>query len=146
MDPKLQSRLQELLREAIKAEKAGKGTLQRYDPSIDELEIVAQEGFTAEFLDHFKAVRPFDSSCCGRAFGVGTPIIISDVELDNGFRPNLKIARAAGFRSVKSVPIVSSKGEKLGVISTHFKEPKWNWDMKRLNDILVELGKVLRTA
>src|SRR6185503_15422311 len=105
-----------------------KGTLQRYCKKDDRLEIVASEGFDSEFLRHFKNVKPFDSSCCGRAFGVGSIIIISDVEHDTSFRPNLSVARNAGFRAVKSVPIFDTKGRKVGVLSTQFKEPKWDWN------------------
>lgn len=123
----MQKTIHKLLEKAIQAEQSDKGTLQRYDERRDELHVIASSGFSGDFLEHFKIVKPFDSSCCGRAFGVGTPISINDVEDDLSFRANLAIARGAGFRAVKSVPIINEKGEKLGVISLHYRQPKWHW-------------------
>jgi GAF domain-containing protein len=39
---------------------------------------------------------------------------------DEEFAPYRKIARRQGFRAVQSVPLVSSGGEIVGVLSTHF--------------------------
>jgi GAF domain-containing protein len=133
---------QQLLQKAIAAEGAVKGTLQRHCKSNNRLEIIASEGFAPEFLKHFKSVKPFDSSCCGRAFGVGSTIIISDVEKDVSFKPNLAVAHRAGFRAVKSVPIFDSKGNTVGVLSTHFKEPKTTWDTSRIEGILKKISKI----
>jgi hypothetical protein len=135
--------LQELLREAIKAEGAFKGTVQKYDAANDHLEIVASEGFGADFLTHFKKAKPFDSSCCGRAFGAGRPVMINDVETDPSFQPNLHIAVKSGFRSVKSVPIYNQRGMKTGVISTHFMQARSNWDLSKLESLLPKFASIL---
>src|SRR4051812_23101678 len=113
--------LQQLLEKVLKLEGADMGNIQIYDPATDELKIVAQCGFETSFLNHFSVVKPFDPSACGRAFGIGSTVIISDVESDIGFKANKSAAKKAGFRSVKSVPVFSKKNKCLGIVSTHFK-------------------------
>lgn len=139
----LKNKIHSLLLEAIRAENAIKGTLQRYRKDKDDLVIIASEGFSKEFLEHFKIVKPFDSSCCGRAFGSGTPILIGDVEQDLGFRANLAVAKAEGFRAVKSVPILAASGEKVGIISTHYGETRWTTESHKLNKIIKELALII---
>ncbi|MGZ3862966.1 MAG: GAF domain-containing protein [Bacteroidia bacterium] len=136
------TQIQALLQEAVEADGAIKGTLQRYRKITGTLEVIASHGFSPEFLTHFKNVKPFDSSCCGRAFGSGSIVTINDVEKDISFLPNLEIARSAGFQSVKSVPIYISCGQKVGVISTHFKEPQAVWATVKLNEVLYKLAGI----
>ena len=145
MSTQIKADLKAMLMLAIEKEKADKGTLQIFDPVKKVLEVIAAEGFSKEFLAHFKAVKPFDSSCCGRSFGVGSTICISDVELDLGFKPNLEVARSEGFRAVKAMPVLDSDGTKLGVLAVHFAEPKWNWDFKKSETILPKLAEALKS-
>ncbi len=70
-------------------------------------------------------------------------MIIIDVMLDIAFIPHRDIARSAGFRSVKSVPIFSKPKNLLGVISTHFTNPKWDWEMNKLDEVIGELAELL---
>jgi sensor histidine kinase regulating citrate/malate metabolism len=70
-----------------------------------------------------------------------TPIAISDVELDHGFKPNVEIARSQGFRAVKATPIFDHGGRKLGVVSVHFTEPKWDWNFKRSESVLSKIAE-----
>jgi hypothetical protein len=140
---KIHPKLHELLIAAIKADGAFKGTLQRYNADGDHLEIVASEGFGPDFLAHFKKVKPFDSSCCGRAFGAGIPVMINDLETEPSFQPNLQVAYEAGFRAVKSVPIYSALGTKIGVVSTHFEQPLTSWNIARLNHFLPQFANAL---
>jgi hypothetical protein len=79
--------LQKLLEQVISLEKADKGNIQLYSQSTNDLKIVAQIGFQESFLKHFNSVKPFDTSACGRAFGIGNPVLINDTEIDIGFKP-----------------------------------------------------------
>lgn len=143
MTTTVKDELQRLLQKAIKAEHASKGTLQRYRKDKNDLIVIASEGFSDQFLEHFKIVKPFDTSSCGRAFGMGIPIWIDDVEQDLAFRPNLEIAKIESFRAVKSIPIFTGKGEKVGVISTHYKESRWRWEFDNLKEILSEFAALM---
>jgi GAF domain-containing protein len=143
MEEELLQRIRILLRRAIALERSMGGNVQIYRQEDQSLVLVAQEGFKDGFLEHFKITKAFDSSACGRAIGIGSPVLISDVESDIGFKKHRKIAKAAGFRAVKSVPILSRGGKRLGVISNHYAEPKWKWETDRLDDIVPELSKAL---
>ncbi len=50
---------------------------------------------------HFKVVKAFDSSACGRASGTGASVIITDITNDIAFIPHKRIVESAGFRAVK---------------------------------------------
>lgn len=86
----------------------------------DCLVLALQRGFKAPFLDFFREVR-FEQGCaCGRALRARQPILVSDTETDEEFAPYRAMARAAGYRSVISVPLVTSANSLLGTVSNHF--------------------------
>lgn len=137
------AQLRELLARAIRLDGAQLGNIQLYDPSTKTLRIVVHEGFDQRFLSHFAVVNAFDSSACGRAAGVRSPIVIADVASDPAFKPHLAVAEAAGFRAVKSVPIVGADGRLLGILSTHAREPRHDWYPHGLRTIDLELAAAL---
>jgi GAF domain-containing protein len=141
--PDLEKKVAELLIEAMKKDDADKCTLQIYDKKNDVLRIIAQSGFSEEFLEHFETVRPFDGSSCGRALGVGSPIIISDFAKDIAFAPHRQQAKKEGISAVISVPIFGDNNQKLGVLSTHFAEPKWTWNLDKINTVVYKLAPIL---
>ena len=95
------------------------GNVQLIDWKIGYLEIVAQQGFSEEFLKCFERVHHLQGSACGRAILKRKAIVIHDVWADDGFVPYRDIADRARFRSVQSTPIISSSGALYGVVSTH---------------------------
>jgi len=125
----IQDRLTTCLEEMIARENAQKGNIQLLDPAKNVLVIVAHKGFDQDFLNHFKEVKAFDSSVCGRAMGMGAPLIVGDVTLDENFAPHRAVAAASGFRSVKSVPLVTPDRVLRGMISFHCSEPRWSWNI-----------------
>ena len=112
--------LEEILAAALELLGADQGNLQLLDPAGDVLRIVAQRGFERTFLDFFREVRVADESACGRALRFGQRVVIDDVESEASFAPYRTIARAAGFRSVISSPLIGADGTRVGVISSHF--------------------------
>lgn len=86
----------------------------------DHLVIVAQYGFKRPFLEVFRQVRAEAGSACGRALKTGRTIVIRDIETDEAFAPYRAAARAAGFRSVTTMPLVTTEGIALGAVSVHF--------------------------
>ena len=115
--------LGDVLDTAIAIHAAQFGTLQVLDRESASLRIAAQRGFAAEFLDYFREVRHDDGCACGRASN-GSRVVVFDVEADPDFARHREIARSAGFRAVQSTPIQRHDGELLGVLSTHFRQPK----------------------
>ena len=86
----------------------------------DHLVIVVQRGFKASFLEIFREVKPQDGCACGRALRTGRPVAITDVETDQEFAPYRATARAAGFRSVVTTPLLTRQKVLVGTVSVHF--------------------------
>jgi PAS domain S-box-containing protein len=100
---------------------AEKAHIQMLDPKAGTLTIVAQQGFEQEFLDVFRSVSAAHDSTWGRALRSEQCIVIEDVETDGAFEAFRAIARAAGFCSVVSTPLIRADGTPLGMVSTHFR-------------------------
>ena len=118
----LQPLLEEVLDATIDLLQADFGNIQLYDPKTRALEIVAHRGFQQDFLDYFSSVEE-DGAACGRALKLRGRVVIEDVETDPGFARHRQIASSAGFRAVQSTPLFSRRGDPLGMISTHFRQP-----------------------
>jgi PAS domain S-box-containing protein len=112
--------LDEILTAIIALLGADKGNIQLLDAEGSTLTIVVQRGFQPEFLKFFHEVSTTDDSACGRALRSGQRIVIEDIETDGPYAPLRAIARAAGYRSVISTPLMSADGTALGMASTHF--------------------------
>jgi hypothetical protein len=125
MDPhqEIIDNLQYLLRKAIDLEGGFKGLLQRYDTRTKSLKVIAHVGFGGKFLSMFETVKAFDPSACGRALGIGTTVLIKDVNYEKAFAPFIEIVRTEQFVSVKAIPVFSDGKEIIGVLSIHFRTP-----------------------
>jgi hypothetical protein len=69
--------------------------------------------------------------------------LIPDVQADPGFEPHRAIARASGFRSVKSLPLAGPDGRLRGVLSTHSPGVRWDWERENTRPIAAEIAAVL---
>jgi PAS domain S-box-containing protein len=118
----LQPLLEEVLSATIALQNADFGNVQLYNPETQALEIVAHQGLGAEFLQHFSNVRA-GSGTCGQALHLRQRVIVEDVETDAGYDGLRDIVAATGYRAVQSTPLFTGKGEPLGMISTHFRQP-----------------------
>lgn len=116
--------LEEMLDAGLDLLKADFGNIQLLNPERQVLEIVAQRGFGPDFLEHFREVSAADSSACGRSFRAKERVIIEDVNTDPEYEPHRAAAAAAGYRAVQSTPLFGSDGKPLGMVSTHFREPR----------------------
>jgi PAS domain S-box-containing protein len=112
--------LDEILTAIIALLGADKGNIQLLDVQGSVLSIVVQRGFEPDFLEFFREVSTTDDSACGRALRSGERIVIEDIETDGPYAPLRAVARAAGYRSVISTPLMSADGTALGMASTHF--------------------------
>ena len=89
-------------------------------PGIEgHLVIVAARGLGLAFLKTFERVSTDTGTVCGRAARSGKPAFVSAVSADVGFRPYVDFASSAPFRSVLSLPLISSTGEFVGMVSAH---------------------------
>jgi two-component sensor histidine kinase len=115
----------EIIRTAIAISGADKGNLQVFDEASRSLRIVAQHGFQERFLKFFENVDDHGAASCGTAMATNEQVIVDDVLTSEIFvdQPAQKVLLEAEVQAVISTPLRSSKGNLLGVISTHFSRP-----------------------
>lgn len=109
------------------------------------LVIKAQVGFEKPFLDYF-AVVSHGHFGCGAALEARRRIVVEDVANSMIFAgsPALEVMLAAGARACQSTPLISKSGEIIGMLSTHFREPRYLTDREcHLLDILAGLAGAL---
>jgi len=128
--PNLQSVFECALNGSLELSGAWAGNVQLMNWKAGYLEIMAQYGFHAEFLNFFGRVKMEDGTACARALRNHQSIIIEDVTVDQDFTACLEIARRAGIRAVQSTPLVSSSGALVGIASTHFQMPHRPTDLQ----------------
>ena len=89
------------------------------------LEIVAQHGFEDAFLNYFAYVRD-TSTPCGVALRAGELLCVPDVAASELFQGTEALERllAAQVRAVTCMPLVSGRGEVVGMLSVHYKSPR----------------------
>lgn len=86
----------------------------------DRLVIVLQRGFKPPFLKFFREVGVEDGTACGRALRTGVSVLVNDTETDTEYKPYRNAARKAGYRSVITVPLITSTNLLFGTVSNHF--------------------------
>jgi PAS domain S-box-containing protein len=120
----LQTALEEVLDAALALMEAELGNVRLLDPGTQELRIVAQRGFGTEYLERFTSVGANSGEICAQAAQQGKRVIVEDVQSEAQFAHYRAIATTAGFRGIQSTPIMSRRGELLGVLSTYFRDPQ----------------------
>ncbi len=115
--------LKEILNVSIEITGADKGNIQLLNNETGSLRIATQSGFDNSFTEFFSDVSD-GNSACGVALKSAQRVLVEDItesEIYAG-KPSLDILLENGVRSVQSLPLVSSSGKLLGVVSTHFSE------------------------
>jgi two-component sensor histidine kinase len=123
---KFETCYEEITKTAIAISGADKGNLQVFDEVSRSLRIVAQQGFQEPFLKYFENVDDHHvATSCGTTMATNEQVIVDDVLTSKIFvdQPAQKVLLQAEVRAVISTPLRSSKGNLLGVISTHFSRP-----------------------
>ncbi|WP_151637451.1 PAS domain S-box protein [Noviherbaspirillum aerium] len=123
--PDFELALKEVLNAAISLLGTTMGTIQLYRPQTQTLEIVTQQGLSAEFLAHFHFVKCDDSTASGEAAKHCKRTIVQDGYLDYRFAADRSLLDSAGIRAWQSTPLFGRNGILLGVLSTHFREPHY---------------------
>jgi PAS domain S-box-containing protein len=137
----LQDGLEEILSAVVGLLGADIGTVLLLDETGRELQIAAQHGFAADFLQFCREAVVADGSASIRALRSATRIIIEDIEADPAYEPLLPVARASGIRGVVSAPLIGPDGDTIGVLSMHFAAAHApNEQELRLLDMFVRQG------
>jgi len=118
--------LDAILEVAIDLTHAAKGNVQLVDKHSGALAIEAHHSFSQEFLDFFKGVHDGTAATCGLAIKSRHRVVVEDITRSDIFQGtrSLTVLLGEGVRAVQSTPLISSTGDVLGVISTHFSEPR----------------------
>lgn len=130
--------LKEILNIAIEISGADKGNVQLLDDDSGRLVFAAQNGFDEAFRDFFTNATNGDSAW-GTAMESHQRVVVEDITESEIFagKPSLSMMLQANVRAVEAVPLLSSSGELLGAISTHFSEPHRPSEQElRLMDLL----------
>ncbi len=123
----LQVVLEETLRTAAAIENTDMGMISLADPDTGTLKLAASMGFEPDFLSLVQRV-PSGVGAVGVCFNEKRRVIVEDIETDPLFNDFRDAARLAGFRAVRSVPLISRTGRVVGVLSTHFQSPRKSTD------------------
>jgi PAS domain S-box-containing protein len=101
------------------------GSMQKYDPEPDELELLVTRGFHPEGVAFWARVNRTSATSCGMALSEGRRVIVPDVECSDVMAgsADLIVLRRAGIRAMHSTPLLSRSGRLLGMISTHWAKP-----------------------
>lgn len=133
---------------------ADMGNIQILVPGTSRFRVAAHRGFSDENLEHFREVTEANGTACGRAVRARQRVIIPDVELDAAYSTLRTAAAAAGYRGVQATPLISRRGDLLGILSTHFRQPHCPTESQlRMLDLYaqqavdaMEAGRIARTA
>jgi GAF domain-containing protein len=90
-----------------------------------DLLLVEQRGFAEHFLSAFHSVSIRDAmTVCARSARARKQVVVPDIRLDPEYASLMAIADQAGYRAVQSTPLFTSNGMLIGVLSTHFRNPR----------------------
>jgi PAS domain S-box-containing protein len=121
----LNAALNEILAAATQLSGTEHGTIQLVSDDDDRIEIAAHQGYSKDsrFIRHF--LKAGSELACDRAFHERKRIIIENIETHPDFKgtKDREIALEEGIRAQQSTPMITRKGEAVGVLSTQFRQP-----------------------
>jgi signal transduction histidine kinase/ActR/RegA family two-component response regulator len=132
--------LREVLRAAMAAQNTDLGLLSLCDPERPGLRLAVHAGLDDEFLRHVETLSP-GGGACGTAYAERRRVVVEDTEVDPVYAPSRQAAREAGFRGCHSTPLISRRGDTIGVLSLLFREPHRPSDREmRLMDLYARIA------
>ena len=135
----VESVLREVLRAAMAVQQTGRGLLSLRDPEQPGLRLGVHAGLDDEFLRHVEQIPPAGGGS-GTAY-LERRVVVEDTEADPLYAPYREAARRAGFRSCHSTPLISRRGDTIGVLSVLFEEPHRPSDREtRLMDLYAQIA------
>jgi signal transduction histidine kinase/response regulator RpfG family c-di-GMP phosphodiesterase len=114
--------LYEVLEAMTTLQGSDQGLLCLYDRERDDLEPVASLGLGENYISSIGRL-PMGVGASGAAMARRESVVVLDVETDPLFAPYREAARAAGYRSVYSTPLVTCSGKLIGTVGTCFRAP-----------------------
>lgn len=129
-----------LLMSAIDIMDADCASIQVLLPEKNDLYLLAHIGFHPLSAKHWEYVGISSSSTCGKALSSGERIVVSDIKhsfIKSG-KEDFEAYRLSDISAVQSTPLISRGGNRVGMISTHWKHVHMPSDRQlNLFDVLV---------
>jgi PAS domain S-box-containing protein len=113
--------LRDVLAVAIEITGADKGNIQLLDRDSGALRLAAHNGFDEPFVEFFESVMG-DDTACGVALRSKQRVIVENIHESEIYagKHSLDAMREADVMAVQSLPLLSSTGKVLGIVSVHF--------------------------
>jgi PAS domain S-box-containing protein len=101
-------------------------SIQSLDHERNNLQLLAWKGFHPQSAAFWEWVYLESASTCGLALFSGCRVVVPNVETCNFMAgtADLEEYRRSNIRAVQSTPLVSRSGQLLGMISTHWHDPR----------------------
>ncbi|MFN6964374.1 MAG: PAS domain S-box protein [Pyrinomonadaceae bacterium] len=115
----IQTLYDEVMAAAIRLTRADAGTVQIFDARTRELVLLATSGFDSKLTDRFRRVDAGSGTSCGVALRTGKRSFVDFDPDDPEITSRLHVE--AGLLSAQSTPLVSRSGERIGMLSTHWR-------------------------
>lgn len=117
---------EQILDAAIVVMRSQAASMQILEPDTGILKLLAWRGFHPDAAAFWDRVDCNSASTCGEALKTGRRIFVSDTEtcaFISGTE-DLEAYRLSNLRAVQSTPLRSRSGRALGMVSTHWREPR----------------------
>ena len=128
----IEKSLDKVIEAAVAISEANRGYIQFLNPATCTLMVAAQRGFNKSFLKLFQQIR--ETSDVDSAHRM----IVEDLRTDRKLSPQIsRVFIYAGVRAITLLPLLSSTGKVLGIVSTLFDTPHHPGERElRLMDLL----------
>jgi signal transduction histidine kinase len=111
----------EILAAAIALTQADAGCVHIYDQALQELELLASQGFGAEIVTHLQRTIATPNTPAGLALATNRRIVVEFDRLPKDADDSLCMQRDAGYVSSQSTPLVARSGKSIGMVTTHWR-------------------------
>jgi PAS domain S-box-containing protein len=118
----IQALYQEIMAAAIALTHADAGTVQILDETMQDLLLLATQGFEQKMVDHFYRVNASSNTPCGIALRSSIRSFVDfDVPASEDPDGSMRLHVEAGLLSAQSTPLISRSGKPIGMVSTHWR-------------------------
>lgn len=111
---------------AIALMRADAASLQILSPDGNQLILLAARNLHPQSVAHWQVVDAGNASSCGQSLQSHARVVVGDAETEASYAgtQDLEEFRRSGIRAAQSTPLVARSGKPIGLISTHWHEPR----------------------
>lgn len=111
---------------AVEVSDSDAASIQTYDAERGGLRLAGWRGFHPLSARFWDLVVPESASTCGMALVSGDRVVVPDLEAEPALAcsEDLREYRRSRLRAVQSTPLVGDDGRVVGMLSTHWRQPR----------------------